>query len=73
VACFPYYVLSCILVFERTLCVSGQGVLWRLRSFEIWDVGYPKVSSNGIKDSSGMSGKTLLSTTLLDAMMYSLH
>jgi hypothetical protein len=40
---------------------------------EISDVGFPKVSSDDIKDSSGMSGKTLLSTTLLDAMMYGLH
>jgi hypothetical protein len=51
----------------RSVCVV------EIESFEIWDVGFPKVSSDGISDSSGMSGNTLLSTTLLDAMIYGLH
>lgn len=40
---------------------------------EIWDGGFPKVCSNGISDSVGMSGNTLLSMTRLDAMTYGLH
>jgi hypothetical protein len=36
-------------------------------------VGFPKVSSVVSKAASGMSARTLLRTTLLDAVMYGLH
>jgi hypothetical protein len=36
-------------------------------------VGFPKASNDGVTDSLGMSGNTLLSTTGLDVMTYGLH
>jgi hypothetical protein len=42
---------------------------------ELYDmgVGFRKVCSRAINDSLGMSGRTLLSTNLLDAMTCGLH
>jgi hypothetical protein len=42
-------------------------------SCEIWDVGFPRLCSRSMKHSLEMSGRTLLSTTLFDAMMCGLH
>lgn len=50
-----------------------SGCTVEMESCEIWDAGFLKICSNCIKDSLGMLGRTLLSTTLLDAMMYGLH
>jgi hypothetical protein len=44
-----------------------------IESCEIRDVGFRKVSNDCIKDSLGISGNTLMSTTPLDAMAYGLH
>jgi hypothetical protein len=50
-----------------------SGCTVEMESYEICDVGFPKLCSSSIEDSLGMSGKTLLSTSLFDAMMCGLH
>jgi hypothetical protein len=44
-----------------------SGCAVEMESCERWDVGFPELCSSGISEAPGMSGRTLLSTTLLDA------
>jgi hypothetical protein len=50
-----------------------SGCIAKIASCQISDVGFPKVSGVGSKAASRMSARTLLITTLLDAVMYGLH
>jgi hypothetical protein len=72
----PFFPLSGINMYASLLndfmCLRS-GCTVEIGSCELWDVDFPELCSSDIKASLGMSGRTLLSTTLSDAMMCRLH